>query len=386
MSHSLCCPNEQERLSALRRYDILDTPSEERFDRITRLAAHWFDVPIALIAFLDEDRLWFKSCYGLDRTEIDREGAFCPHLIRNQSHLVVEDASEDPRFADTPWVRGPVNLRFYAGVPLRAPGGEILGSLCVIDTTPRDATSTDVVVLRNLADIVTDELELHATTEKLRERTRQAQSLSRALTEAEKTERQRLSQLLHDDLQQLLHAARMKVELFCDNDRPHQKASEDVTDAVEKIKQATEITRSLSTRLSPSFDKKSLYQTFEWLAAKMQEHHDLSVSLQARTSTSVPDTDLKALLFRLVRELLFNVVKHAETDEAHIVLVQNEEHLYVVVEDDGKGFDPSEELQNGLGLANVQERIEILGGTVDIHSDPGEGTRIVVEVPVADCP
>ncbi|MFB6246996.1 MAG: GAF domain-containing protein, partial [Salinibacter sp.] len=118
-------PEETERLAALRRYDILDTPPEEQFDRIVRLATRWFDVPISLVTLLSETRLWFKACKGLDCRETPREVSFCKHNVYDEEVLVVEDATEDPRFHDHPMVTGPPEIRFYAGAPLVAPGGHV---------------------------------------------------------------------------------------------------------------------------------------------------------------------------------------------------------------------------------------------------------------------
>jgi GAF domain-containing protein len=115
--------DECERLDALRALGILDTEGEERFDRITRLAKRLFGVPIALISLVDQDRQWFKSRQGLDASETSREISFCGHAILKDSALVVSDTLNDERFHDNPLVTSEPSIRFYAGQPLRAPGG-----------------------------------------------------------------------------------------------------------------------------------------------------------------------------------------------------------------------------------------------------------------------
>ncbi len=150
--------NEAERLAALHALKVLDTPAEARFDRITRVAQRHFDVPIALVSLVDEGRQWFKSCQGLDATETSRDISFCGHAILNDAILIVPDATEDPRFADNPLVTGSPNIRFYAGTPLHAPGGERVGTLCVIDTQRRAFGAGDIAMLRDLADCVEEEL------------------------------------------------------------------------------------------------------------------------------------------------------------------------------------------------------------------------------------
>lgn len=110
--------NEVQRLRHLNTLAILDTAAEERFDRITRLARRLFNVPIALISLVDENRQWFKSCYGLNVSETSRDISFCGHAILGKKVFVIEDASQDPRFADNPLVTDAPNIRFYAGVSL----------------------------------------------------------------------------------------------------------------------------------------------------------------------------------------------------------------------------------------------------------------------------
>ena len=132
---------ENQRLAALYDYDVLDTPAEACFDRITRLAANHFAVPIALISLVDPVRQWFKSRVGLDASETPREISFCGHAILNDDVMQVEDATLDPRFADNPLVTAAPHIRFYAGAPLIAPGGFRLGTLCIIDRRARSLLS-----------------------------------------------------------------------------------------------------------------------------------------------------------------------------------------------------------------------------------------------------
>ena len=148
------------RLAALRQYDIMDTEPEEAFDRLTRLAARIIGAPIALITLLDGDRQWFKSCVGLETSETPRSEAFCAYDVDADDVLVVEDATQDPRFRENPLVTGEPHIRFYAGAPLVTPEGHMLGSLCVIDRAPRTLTDSQRATLKELAAIVMDELEL----------------------------------------------------------------------------------------------------------------------------------------------------------------------------------------------------------------------------------
>jgi phosphoribosyl 1,2-cyclic phosphodiesterase len=155
-------PDETARLETLRALGILDTAPDPRFDRITQLAAEAFQVPIALVSLVDEDRQWFKACVGLSVSETSREVAFCAHAILERDLLVVPDAHADPRFADNPLVTGAPHVRFYAGVPLRVGEASPIGTLCLIDTRPRVLEARQLELLRSLGAMVERELALPA--------------------------------------------------------------------------------------------------------------------------------------------------------------------------------------------------------------------------------
>lgn len=150
--------NDAQRLQALRELLILDTPPEQRFDRIVAFAAQEFDVPIALVSLVDRNRQWFKARFGLQACETGRDISFCGHALEEHETLVIDDALGDPRFADNPLVVGPPFIRFYAGAQLTLPSGLTVGTLCVIDTRPRHLDRTDLAILGSLRDLVVHEL------------------------------------------------------------------------------------------------------------------------------------------------------------------------------------------------------------------------------------
>jgi diguanylate cyclase (GGDEF)-like protein len=158
--------DEPARIAALRRYGILDTPPEGAFDKVTNLVRTLFDVPISAVSLIDTERQWFKSVTGLDISETARSMAFCDHAIRQDEPLIITDAQEDPRFCDNPLVTGEPHIRSYAGVPLRTPDGYNLGSLCAIDTRPRDFSSEQMAALTGLAPIVVEQMELRLLAER----------------------------------------------------------------------------------------------------------------------------------------------------------------------------------------------------------------------------
>lgn len=164
---ALLSGDEPMRLAAVRRYDVLDTPPDGAFDRITALAARHFDVPIAIVSIVDSDRIWFKSHHGLEIEQIGRDPGLCASAIFHDRPWIVEDAAVDPRTLANPLVAGEFGLRFYAGAPLTTRDGFNLGTLCVIDCEPRRLSSQESETLSDMAAIVMDELELRLATRRM---------------------------------------------------------------------------------------------------------------------------------------------------------------------------------------------------------------------------
>lgn len=158
-------PLERKRLSSLQATGLLDTPLEERFERITRMVCRVLDVPIAVFNLLDRDRQHYKSAQGLSGTDAARSASFCDHTIHEKNMLLIPDTQVDRRFFDNPFVTGEyMNIGFYAGCPVRTPDGMPIGTLCAIDTKPRDMSPEQLTILRDLASMVETELKLVSLT------------------------------------------------------------------------------------------------------------------------------------------------------------------------------------------------------------------------------
>lgn len=157
--------NEVERLAALRTYEILDSQPEADFDALTRVAAQFFQTPVAAIGLMDSNRFWLKSCLGLDVPELDREVAFCAYSVMQPGKLfIVEDLLKDARFKDNPMVAGPPYARFYAGAPIVDPNGYALGAVALVDIKPRTLTEDEKSVLADISKLVMNALKNHRRT------------------------------------------------------------------------------------------------------------------------------------------------------------------------------------------------------------------------------
>jgi len=185
--------DEEQRLAALRRYQILDTPSERTFDDIVQLASDLCQTPIALISLVDEYRQWFKARVGIDATETHRDLSLCAHAIHGTQLFEIPDAHLDERFADHPNVEGEPYVRFYAGAPLITSDGHALGTLCVVDYEPRTLTPLQQRALRVLGEQAVTQMDLRLKMAEIAQAAARSMEMQKALAAANEQLRARVT-------------------------------------------------------------------------------------------------------------------------------------------------------------------------------------------------
>lgn len=266
--------------------------------------------------------------------------------------------------------------------PLRGADGSVNGIFTQgVDLTERRKVKAELEAMNE-----TLEERVEERTASLVSYQKQLRSLASRLSKAEEQERQRLAAELHDNLGQMLAVGKMKVDLLQKNHLPGEAASE-VEELKEVMEDALTYTRDLMTDLKPppSLDEEDLLAKIEWLAKKM-EKHDLTVVIDDDTRPKPLSKEIQTTLLQCVRELLFNVLRHTTVDKAHVSLKRNNGQIIVTVEDEGDGFEtddisgPAD--KGGFGLFNIRERIDMIGGEVDIRSEPGTGTRARLCIPL----
>lgn len=217
----------------------------------------------------------------------------------------------------------------------------------------------------------------------------QLRSLASQLSKAEEQERQRLAAELHDNLGQMLAMCKMKMDgLQKENDRMPSDVVSEITDIKKLVEDSLAFSRELMSDLKPppTIDKEDVRATIEWLADKMKKH-DLNVIIEDDGQPKRTSKEIRTTLLQSVRELLFNIIKHAGVKEAYIRMSQRDSQLQIIVEDEGDGFDPDKGFsdsieEGGFGLFNIRERLDLLGCSMDIETKPGDGTKVTILAPV----
>jgi signal transduction histidine kinase/CheY-like chemotaxis protein/HPt (histidine-containing phosphotransfer) domain-containing protein len=410
--------NEAARLSALQRQAILDTPPEEHFDRLTRLAAGLLGTRIALISLIDRDRQWFKSRHGLEARETPRDLAFCAHAILTKGPLVVLDATTDPRFSENPLVVGAPGIRFYAGAPLTDRDGLALGTLCVIDSVPRDVFGArEQAVLADLAALVVDELELRRT---LAELGAAGAALRRAKEDAEAASAAKgefLAMISHE-MRTPLNGVLGALGLLADAPTGGEErrlidvARHSAQGLLALISDVLDLTRIENGQLDVEIAAFAPLEIAESVAEMLQgqaQAKGLAFAIRAEPGlperlTSDPDRIRQVLLNLAANAVKFTASGRVTIELGFAASEAGRGRLRLAVVDTGIGiaesqrallFQPFAQLDSsrrrryggsGLGLAICRRLTELLGGSIGVESAPGQGSRFWVELPVGVAP
>lgn len=389
--------------------ELLDSPPEAAFDRLTEFVCRLLGVPVSLVSLPDDYRQFFKSVRGLGEPwvsarETPLSHSFCRHVVASGEPLVIEDARLHPLVRDNLAIRD-LEVVAYLGIPLFTPDGHAVATLCAIDHQPRSWTEDDINTISQLAELAMTEIALRLRVKerdqanaalltlnqeldlRVHERTKEVVALAAELAQAEQTERHRIAQHLHDTLQQELVAAQfslhnLRKQATLESSEMRAAAEEAYTLITGAIALARNATDGLSP---PTLPGGAFAQTLERLATVVEERYRLQVELSLPEAIPEPNETVCGFLLPLLRELLFNVVKHAGVDRATLSLSVFEGEVAVTVTDDGQGFDPEtlrDPLVSNLGLQSVRERIALLGGRLLLDSNPGSGTRASIFMPV----
>ncbi|MBW3562445.1 MAG: GAF domain-containing sensor histidine kinase [Actinobacteria bacterium] len=381
--------DESGRLGAVQRYDILDTPPDGAFDRVTALAARICDVPISTITIVDEDRIWFKSAHGIDLDEIDREPGLCASAIMHPSAYIVADAVDDPRTLNNPLVRGELGLRFYVAIPLTTADGHRLGTLNVIDVEPREITEDEVHALEDLAAIVIDELELRLAAR----RTIQLEAAKEA-AEFRASVLAGVSHEMRTRISVLSGMAGLEPLDPAEDRTMRDTMRRNVQQLDWLIHQYLDFT-AIEAGRSPSIapERHDPAELVRDAVTVFADDATISVDLEEPLPDVFADADVTR---RIVVELINNAIRFAPSDSPVEVQVTaaSDGTVGIAVVDHGPGiaaaetgriFDKlyrsSESSGSGIGLYVARTLAEAQGGRIDVRSVPGAGSRFTLTVP-----
>lgn len=400
--------DEVKRLQAVRRYDILDTPPDGAFDRITALAARLFQVPISIVSIVDSDRIWFKSHHGLEATEVGRDLGLCASAILQEGSYIIEDAAADARALTNPLIAGELGLRFYAAVPLTTTDGFNLGTLCVIDRKPRILSELEIETLRDLASLVMDQLELRLSA------IRRMAELDNAKSSAENAslvKAESVSTLFHElrtPLNSILGFAQL-LEVDKLSLAPSQLAG------IEQIiKAGWHLSKLIDENLDPAviesgslsivLESLSLPEVLHECRAMMKPQAQmkgilLSIRCEDQWFVYADRTKLKQVLINL----LSNAIKYNREGGAVTVDCDrsSQKWIRISVKDTGIGLPPEKleqlfqaynrlgqefgsEEGTGIGLIVTRKLVEMMGGAIGVESTVGVGSVFWIELVSAE--
>lgn len=385
--------NEKERQKELASYSILDTLPEEDYDNLTAIAAEICGTNISLVSLLDDTRQWFKSHHGVDAEETPKEIAFCAHAINSPDEVfIVQDARKDDRFSDNPLVTEAPHVIFYAGVPLIGEKGLPLGTLCVIDNTPKLLSQSQINSLKALTNQVMNLMELRRT----------KAELEKILEETKETNRnlERFAVLAAHDLKSPLNNISMLTKYLLDDYSSNME--KEGVEWIELIQRSTKKLKSLIDGLLDYNRSNKILKEQKAIVNLEKLKNDIEGLFIVDNKCSITlNTELtqiitnRAALEQVMINLVANAVKYNDKEISKIDLVVSEQNgtYEFSVQDNGPGIAPENQEKvfqlyevmqakdkfgqpgNGIGLATVKKMVEAQGGSIWIESKTGEGAK-----------
>jgi signal transduction histidine kinase len=410
---SLQSVHEQQRLSELYRYSILDTPSESAFDDLAKLTAFICATPISLVSLVDTDRMWFKAKVGLSVDEIPRIDGFCSSAILSEDLRMIPDAQADETLSSHPLVASEPKIRFYAGVPLVTPRGFRIGTLCVADTRPRTLTAEQLTALATLARTVVTQLELRLllksqmelqsrTNDVVTDRTAQLSAanesllgeaweraqgekalheLSGKLLTAQDDERRRIARELHDTTGQTLAALSMTLAQMQPNASTANAAH--IEECVGLVSAASAEIRSLSYLLHPPLmDVIGLGAAVREFVSEFGKRAGIHITVDIAKGLGRLKGNREIVIFRIVQEGLANVHRHSGSATASVKLYFADQDVILEITDQGRGLamDSEGKVKYGVGIKSMQERLRPFRGKLELMSYSRE-TKLTASLP-----
>ncbi len=404
---------EEQRLSELYRYSILDTPSESAFDDLAKLATFICATPISFVSLVDADRMWFKAKVGLSVDEVPRVDKFFSSATPGEDLRVISDAQADEALSSHPLVASGPKIRFYAEVPLVTPRGFRIGTLCVADTRPRTLTADQSAALATLARTVVTQLELRlllksqmdlqsSTDDVVADRTAQLSAakhsllgetwertqgekalheLSGQLLTAQDDERRRIARELHDTTGQTLAALSMTLGHM--QSKASSANAARLEECVGLVSAAVAEIRSLSYLLHPPLmDLIGLGAAVDEFVSEFGKRAGMHITLDVAKDFERLEEDREMVIFRIIQEALANVHRHSGSATAKIKLYVADQNAVLEITDHGRGMalDAEGHAKYGVGIKSMQERLRPYRGKLQLISSP-LGTKLTAILP-----
>jgi hypothetical protein len=367
--------DETQRMEDLYSYDLLDSKPEADFDALVDLAAYICGCPISTITLVDKDRQWFKAQKGLDISETARKDSFCAHAILSDTIFEVQDASKDERFHDNPFVTGEHGIRFYAGCPILSPGGHKIGTICVIDHTPRKLTPQQEKALTQLSKQVSILIELRKKNMMIRQRALEIISIkNNAITQVMQhnwNENKSLAYNLHEGLAQEIAACLMNLQLATNNEAARKLMLEKVkTQLQQSLAKIKEISYNITPLTSNLLPVQSLIDEY---VEKISATFPFNINFSYTGKKYKKDTDKTAVLIYIIEAWLIRLLGKKEITQINITL--NIDNAFELIIEDDASMTGLQELSDHVYASLLKEMAISENGQVDMYApEPGKNS------------